>query len=84
MRRRAATLVCTSLLAACATDGNDDISSPDDQKFVSWYEAASPYTRSALSITLCAAQGFSNSSVDISLCMSNMRRDARIRIEGRS
>jgi len=83
MRRRAVTLVCASLLAACATDGKDDISSLYDPKIVSWYEAASPYTRSALFIALCAAQGFSNSSVDISLCISNMRRDARIRIEGR-
>ncbi|HAT08186.1 MAG TPA: hypothetical protein DCS39_02900 [Rhodobiaceae bacterium] len=83
MKHGTVTLVCASLLAACATDGKDDISSLDDPKFVSWYEAASPNARSALFITLCAAQGFSKGSVDISLCVSNMRRDSRIRIEGR-
>ena len=83
MKRLAIAPVCASLLAACATDDKDGITSLDDPKFVSWYKAASPYARTALFITLCAAQGFNNGSIEINLCISNMRRDARIRVEGR-
>ena len=83
MKRAAILVLCAALLGACATrDKNGDIRSLDDPKFVSWYKAASPYARTALFITLCAAQGFSNGSIEINFCVSNMRRDARIRIEG--
>ncbi|MCH1542528.1 MAG: hypothetical protein L7U45_05690 [Alphaproteobacteria bacterium] len=84
MKRLAIMLISASLVSACATDNKDgDISSLDDPKFVSWYKAASPYARTAFFITLCAAQGFSNGSIEINFCISNMRRNAKIRVEGR-
>lgn len=83
MKRAATVLLCAALLAACAGRDNDAVSSLDDPKFISWYKAATPYARTALFITLCAAQGFNNGSIEINLCISNMRRDARIRVEGR-
>ena len=83
MKRLATVFVCAALLAACATRNEDSVTSLDDPKFVTWYKAATPYARTALFITLCTAQGFSNGSIEINLCISNMRRDARIRVEGR-
>lgn len=83
MKRLAVAFVCAALLAACATSDKSDITSLDDPKFISWYKAASPYARTALFVTLCAAQGFKNGSIEINICLSNMRRDARIRVEGR-
>ena len=84
MRRALALLMCATLLTACASRESDgDITSLDDPKFVSWYKTASPYARTALFVTLCAAQGFSNGAIEINFCISNMRRDARISVEGR-
>jgi hypothetical protein len=83
MKRLATVFVCAALLTACATRNEDSVTSLDDPKFVAWYKTATPYMRTALFITLCAAQGFSNGSIEVNLCISNMRRDARIRVEGR-
>ena len=81
-------MVCAAFISACASrhDSRHDSQDPaslDDPKFVSWYKAATPYARTTFFITLCAAQGFSNGSIEINLCLSNMRRDARVRVEGR-
>lgn len=85
-------MVCAAFISACASrhdsrhdrrHDSQDPASIDDPKFVSWYKAATPYARTTFFITLCAAQGFSNGSIEINLCLSNMRRDARVRVEGR-
>ena len=84
MTRPAAALICAALLTACAshkrTDGN--IQSVGDPEFIAWYKTATPLMRTTLFITLCAAKGFNKGSIEINMCISNMRRDARIRIEG--
>jgi len=84
MRRVATAILCTCLLAACATrqSAETDIQSIDDPQFVAWYKTATPYMRTALFITLCAAKGFSNGSIEINFCISNLHRDARIRVDG--
>lgn len=84
MKRLAIALVCAGLLAGCVSNKTveGDIQSIDDPEFTAWYKTATPYMRTAFFITLCAAQGFSNGSIEINFCISNMRRDARIRIEG--
>jgi hypothetical protein len=85
MKRVLALAVCAALVNACAAKPNDEdgFQSIDDPKFVSWYKAAPPYARTAFFITLCAAQGFSNGSIEINFCVSNLRRDAHFRVEGR-
>jgi len=88
MKRAITILVCAALISplvsACATNQTADgeIQSIDDPEFVAWYKTATPYMRTALFITLCAAKGFSNGSIEINFCISNMHRDARIRVEG--
>ena len=87
MKPAAIVLVCAALLtgplASCAARKDSaEIDSIDDPKFISWYKAATPYARTAFFITLCAAQGFSNGSIEINFCISNMRRNANIRVEG--
>jgi hypothetical protein len=84
MKRALTGLICAALLSACATKGtaDGDIQSIDDPEFVAWYKTATPYMRTALFITLCAAKGFNNGSIEINFCISNMRRDARIRVDG--
>ncbi len=85
MKRVLALAVGAALVTACAAKPNDEggVQSIDDPKFVSWYKAASPYARTAFFITLCAAQGFSNGSIEINFCVSNLRHNAHIRVEGR-
>ncbi len=84
LKRSIAAVLCAALLTACATKqtAEGEIQSIDDPQFVAWYKTATPYMRTALFITLCAAKGFSNGSIEINFCISNMRRDARIRLEG--
>ena len=84
MRRAVTALICVALLSACASnkraDGN--IQSVGDPEFIAWYKTATPFMRTALFITLCAAKGLNKGSIEINMCVSNMNRDARIRIEG--
>lgn len=84
MRRAVTGLICAALLTACAGNkqAGSDIQSVGDPEFVAWYKTATPYMRTALFITLCAAKGFNKGSIEINLCISNLRRDARIRVEG--
>ena len=83
MRHAVTGLICAALLTACAGNkqARSDIQSVDPE-FVAWYKTATPYMRTALFITLCAAKGFNKGSIEINLCISNLRRDARIRVEG--
>ncbi len=74
-------LAASLLLSACAAKP-DQPKDLDDPAFVSWYKAASPYMRTAFFMSLCIGSGFSRSSVDITICLSNHRSKARVRIEG--
>lgn len=79
--RLTALILVGCLLTACAARpaAPKDL---DDPAFVTWYKAASPYMRTAFFMSLCVASGFSRGSVDITICLSNQRNKARIRIEG--
>ena len=80
-----AALICATL-SACALPGstqNEDMPlSLDDPNFIGWYEAASPYMRTALFVSLCVADGFNRGSVQISFCVSNKRQQARLVLSG--
>ena len=82
--RPLALLLCASLLVGCIgrTPIRDAPKDMDDPAFVTWYKSASPYMRTAFFMSLCVASGFSRGSVDITICLSNYRSKARIRIEG--
>lgn len=73
-------------LSACALPGsnkNEDMPlSLDDPNFIGWYQAASPYMRTALFVSLCVADGFNRGSVQISFCVSNKRQQARLVLTG--
>ena len=75
-----------SALSACALPGsnkNEDMPlSLDDPNFIGWYQAASPYMRTALFVSLCVADGFNRGSVQISFCVSNKRQQARLVLTG--
>ena len=80
-----AALICATL-SACALPGstqNEDMPlSLDDPNFIGWYQAASPYMRTALFVSLCVADGFNRGSVQISFCVSNKRQQARLVLSG--
>ena len=73
--------VAACLLVACAHNPATP-KTIDDPVFISWYKSATPYMRTAFFMSLCVAGGFSRGSVDITICLSNHRENARIRIEG--
>lgn len=81
MRILTTLLAAIMLTTACAArpDKPQDL---DDPAFVTWYKAASPYMRTAFFMSLCVGSGFARGSVDITICLSNYREKARIRIEG--
>lgn len=81
MRFLTALLVTALLTTACAT-GPHKPKDIDDPAFVTWYKAAAPHMRTAFFMSLCVGSGFARGSIDVTICMSNYREKARIRIEG--
>lgn len=75
-------LLCVALLSACTTAPKGAPNNMDDPRFISWYKKATPYMRTAFFLSLCVASGFSRGSVEITVCLSNQRSKARIRVQG--
>jgi len=75
-----------SASGGCALPGRDKQAdlplSMDEAGFVGWYQAATPYMRTAFFISLCVADGFNRGSVQISFCVSNKREQARLVLTG--
>ena len=76
------TLLALSLLTTACASGPQKPHDIDDPAFVTWYKAASPHLRSAFFMSLCIGSGFSRGSIDVTICMSNYREKARVRVEG--
>lgn len=74
-------LAASLLLSACATTPTQP-KDLEDPAFISWYKTASPYMRTAFFMSLCIGSGFSRGSVDVTICLSNYRSKARVRLEG--
>lgn len=80
--RMLSTLLAAALLTTACAGRPDKPKDLDDPAFVAWYKAAAPHMRTAFFMSLCIGSGFARGSVDITICMTNYRNKARIRIEG--
>ena len=76
------TLLAVALLTTACASGPKKPQDIDDPAFVTWYKAAAPHVRTAFFMSLCIGNGFARGSIDVTICMSNYREKARIRVEG--
>ena len=77
-----ATLLAVALLTTACASSPKKPQDINDPAFVAWYKAAAPHVRTAFFMSLCIGSGFARGSVDITICLNNYHKKARIRIEG--